>query len=420
MEEQHIVTGILDDELEKLVEEQEGWTEPIVVAKGTEPVPGDPGYIFPVLKEEQAPIDLNAQFIDLRSPTFIQSVKKGDEIARIVHHTEGINGINVKGEVVKAKPGKPIRVKKTKYVRIDEQENTIHALTDGQVSYQKRAVHVFPVYEVQGDLDLKTGNLTFTGNIHIFGDVPSGYSISADGDIRIQGSVEASQLKAGGSIFIRDGIASQGRGLIQAGCDVRTGYINQGSIRAGGDLHASLINHSTIQVDGNVFCQNGKGLIHGGTITTGGNVHVIHAGNELMTRTKFFFGIPPHVLERHDNLQQKIGEEEQNVLKLKALDAKIEQKPLDQRTIQERLLQLKVKNTLQQSIGLLNQLTSEYELVKEDFVEVKDLSMFIKGEVHSGVEVTFGKYTRSVKSELKAVELKLHSGEIIMQPLKES
>ncbi len=419
LSDQGVVNGIQHEIIDELIQLSEHWIEPLVVAKGTKPVNGQPGYISPVLKEEENTTDLDKRYIDLRSPTYIHSVRQGDLIAEIVHHTDGTDGVNVLGETVKAKPGKPIRVKKTKNIRVAEKENKIYSLTDGQVSYQKRSVHVFPVYEVHGDLDLKTGNLTFTGNIHIHGDVPSGYTIRADGDIRINGSVEASDLKAGGSVFIRNGIVGQGKGKIEAGCDIRTGHINQGKVVAGGDLHVGLINHSDIQVDGHIFCQNGKGIVHGGNITSGGNIHLNQAGNDLMTKTNFYFGVPPHVIQKHEHLSKKITEEEDNLKKLKLLQAKIEQKEENQRTTKERLLLLRIKNTYLQSESFIEQLKGELDLVKEDFIDVQNLSLFVNGVLYPGVEVTFGKYTRVIKTDYKAVEVKLSSGEVIVQPFKE-
>ncbi|MCF6137133.1 DUF342 domain-containing protein [Pseudalkalibacillus berkeleyi] len=411
-----IIYGINLDVLESIVVDLDNWNEPIKIAEGMKPVDGEPGYISPVLNETES-TNLEARFVDLRSPTRIQSVKKGDLIAKIVPHTLGTDGMNVMGEKVVAKPGKPLQVKETKHTKVDFTTNKIIARSDGQVSYQKRSVHVFPVYEVNSDLDLNTGNLSFTGNIHIHGDVPSGYTISADGDVRIAGSVEASDIQAGGSIFIRDGISGQGKGTISAGCDVRTGYINQGSVTAGGDLHTGLINHSYVQVDGSVFCEKDKGIIHGGSISAGVNVHVKQAGNELMSKTQFYFGVPQHVIRQSDHLSSKVKEEEENLKKLLKLQSRIEQKNEDDRTTQERVLLLKIKNTFNQSENLVKQLQSELDIVREDFVEVTNHSLFVRGVVFPGVETTFGKYKRVLKSEYKAVEMKLVSGEVIIKHL---
>ncbi|WP_221564362.1 DUF342 domain-containing protein [Alkalihalobacillus sp. TS-13] len=418
LEESGIIHGVLRAEIENIVEDIEHWTEPVIVAKGTKPDAGEDGYIKPLIFNGGSSIDEQADFIDLRSFTDIPSVQKGERIAEIIPHTDGTPGLDVKGETVPAKSGRAIKLKKCKNANIDHPSNGIYASADGQVSYQKRAVNVFPVYEVKGDLDLKTGNLSFVGNIHIHGDVPSGYTISAEGDIRISGIVEASDLKAGGSIFIRNGIAGHGKSFIEAGCDLHTGYINQGNLKVSGDLYVRLINYSDVLVDGNIFCQKGKGIIFGGRVSAGGDIFVNQTGTDVMTKTLLYLGTPAHILEKSTHLSSHIALEEENLKKLEKLKASIESKDLAKRTNQERLLLLKVRNTYQQTERLLNGLKKELEEVKEDIKPLHDQTLVVNGVMHPGVEVTFGKYKRVLPHEYKAVELKLVSSEIVIQSLK--
>ncbi|UTW69218.1 DUF342 domain-containing protein [Anaerobacillus sp. HL2] len=48
------------------------------------------------------------------------------------------------------------------------------ATIDGQMSVESKAViHVYPIFEVNGDLDLKVGNISFIGSVNIRGNVPA-------------------------------------------------------------------------------------------------------------------------------------------------------------------------------------------------------------------------------------------------------
>ena len=51
-------------------------------------------------------------------------------------------------------------------------------------------INVFPIYEVNGDVDYHTGNIDFVGTVVIRGNVLTGFRIRAAGDIRIVGGVE--------------------------------------------------------------------------------------------------------------------------------------------------------------------------------------------------------------------------------------
>ena len=79
----------------------------------------------------------------------------------------------------------------------------------------REKINVFPVYEVNGDVDYNTGNIDFVGTIVIRGNVRSGFKVKADGDIRIIGSVEGAELEAAGSIEISAGIIGQNKGLLK-------------------------------------------------------------------------------------------------------------------------------------------------------------------------------------------------------------
>ena len=98
-------------------------------------------------------------------------------------------GKDVYGNELKAKPGKKLRLRPGKNTIV--QNNKVWATTDGQISISSNSVHVFPIFEVKGDLDLNTGNINFIGNVMVYGNVPSGYEIEAGGDVKIIGLVEA-------------------------------------------------------------------------------------------------------------------------------------------------------------------------------------------------------------------------------------
>ncbi|WLD95179.1 DUF342 domain-containing protein [Alkalihalobacillus sp. AL-G] len=415
LQSKNVTFGIKEVSISEILADFEHWLEPVIVAEGSKPIPGEPGF----LKEraqaaKQKSPESDQKFVDLRSRTEILSVKKGERIADIIPPTDGVPGMTVDGVEVPAKPGKPLRLKQGRNTVINEEKNSIYATTDGQVSFQKKAVHVYPVYEVKGDLDLKTGNLEFVGNIHIFGDVPSGYKIQAEGDIRIDGIVEGSELRAGGSIYIKNGIAGQGRSLIQTENDLHTGYINQGNIKVGGDLHIHFLNHSNVLVEGNIYCQKGKGMIVGGNTTAGSNIYVNRLGTELMTKTAIYFGVAPELLNEWDKLSVQVQKDEESFNKLNRLKTAVDSKPTSQQTDKERILLLKVRNTHGQLVNSLQQNKDRLNELNDSISNVGDATLTIADRVQPGVEITFGKYKRKIQTVYESVEINLRSGEIVI------
>src|SRR5699024_1851320 len=101
----------------------------------------------------------------------------------------------------------------------------------------KNILHVHNVYEVHEDISLKVGNIDFLGNVVIRGDVPTGFTVKATGDVKVFGIVEAATIEVGGSIYISEGMAGLKTGTLIAKEDVYIGYINQGNVEAQNNIY---------------------------------------------------------------------------------------------------------------------------------------------------------------------------------------
>lgn len=96
-------------------------------------------------------------------------------------------------------------------------------------------VDVLLVYEVKGDVDYSVGNIQFSGDVVIGGDVYPGFSINVEGSVTVRGVVDRATIEAGRDIVAR-GIVGDGRGLISAGANMSVGYAHQANIAVGGTL----------------------------------------------------------------------------------------------------------------------------------------------------------------------------------------
>ena len=177
--------------------------EPVVVAIGKEPVDGTDGKVelLMVMKGSSRPLEQDDGSVDLKEIQQLNNVTRGQRIAMRKPATSAIAGINVRGEEVKGRDGKEARLKLGKNVVTDDEEVAAYAAIDGLiVKTEGDKLNVFPVYEVNGDVDYRTGNIDFVGTVVIRGNVLTGLRIKAAGDIRVIGGVEGAQLEAQGSI----------------------------------------------------------------------------------------------------------------------------------------------------------------------------------------------------------------------------
>ncbi|WP_230199576.1 DUF342 domain-containing protein [Bacillus testis] len=409
--------GIQPDVIEMISQNPQSILQPVIVAKGNAPVNGMDGYLVNKVTEDQ--IDSRNdedKVLNLRNVMTIPSVKNGQLLAEIVPPSLGVPGMDVKGKILSAKDGRPLKWKAGKNVLFHL--NNVYATLDGQVSITSNTVNVFPIFEVDSDLDLKTGNIDFIGNVVIRGDVPAGYQIQAGGDIKVSGLVEGSHLKAGGSIYIEGGIAGGNRGITEAGSYIYASYLNQAHCKAGDSVYVdSSILHSKIECGGSVICK--KGHVIGGEISALKSVEALDFGNHHYMHTHIFAGDSQRYMEQEATLQKKIAVLNESLVKLASLSEKMKNKNQFAVSIsnQDRMMMEKQKVTVRSYTKQLEEL--EEELVSLQELKIAHEESFVKsqGTMYPNTELHFGKYSKKIHANTSRVKMVLSQGEIVSVPL---
>lgn len=385
---------------------------PIVVAKGLSPVNGIDGKIeYLVDIEQEMQISENWNFREVMK---IPSVMKGQKLAKISEPTSGIDGKNVMGEVVKAPPGKSVVLRPGKNVVFNALDNCYYATEDGQFSIKGKHIQVLPEFHVNETVSMKTGNIDFIGTVIIHGDVPTGYTVKAAGDIKIFGMVEAATIIAGGSIYIAEGIAGQDKGVLQAGDNLKIGYINQAKVSVGKDLYVeNSILHSECVVCGHVYSQ--KGNIIGGILSAGKTIEARDIGSRLNTKTEIHLGINKIMADTIESLNKKHRELEEKQLKLKLLGDKLAVKdPMNPRV---RISKLRQKHSMKLVAEELDRVKERLSELDADIGDENKSSLTVRNNIYENVIVAFGKYKRIMHSNYHYVQLSLYQKEIELQQL---
>jgi uncharacterized protein (DUF342 family) len=186
----------------------EGGTN-VRVGYGRAPVPGVDGH-FDILvdnmKKRSPHLDENG-LADFRDLGEIVTVKPGDPLMRIVDPTTGEPGLTVTGKEIPVKPGKKVSFpSRLEGVMVDPADpHLLVAAISGFPIVAKNGVKVEAIYRVE-NVDLHTGNITYDGGVHVTGDVHSGMTVKATGDIHVEGTVEDALLEAGGDVTVKCGI----------------------------------------------------------------------------------------------------------------------------------------------------------------------------------------------------------------------
>ncbi|MGY0691584.1 DUF342 domain-containing protein [Virgibacillus sp. FSP13] len=408
-----ILQGILEDSIQSLATRIDDIDFPIMIAKGVPAQHGKDGeikYDFNLNPE----FDKSAEW-NFRDVMRIPSVQKGQRLATVYMPTEGTNGIDVYGNEVQAQPGKPVSFKSGENVVYNKQDHSFYAAEDGQVSVDSCYIMVHNVYQVNESLSMKDGNLDFVGSIVINGDVPTGYTVKAKGDIKIFGMVEAATLIAGGSIFISGGIAGLQKGIVEADGSIHAGYINQGIVHAGNDLFVeSSILHSECTARNNIYCQ--KGNIIGGELSAGKLMEAKDIGNRMSTKTEIVFGLDKPIAEKEKKLLKEKEELLASLEKLTILGNKLANQD-DKKNPKIRITKLKQRHSYNQTAERLAEVDEELHQLNAQIGKEQEAKLMVCGQLYSNVMIAFGKYKRKIDTTNQHVQVKLVSNEITIQPL---
>lgn len=175
----------------------------VTVAVGKAPISAVQHTIDYIFQEDTPAVDLDALRIDYYEVHGIRGVKPGAVLATKIVGKPGTPGTDIYGEPIAVAPLKPLEIKVGEGVTLAEDGLHAIATAAGLPSLQGGVVRVTSVFELQGDADASTGNITMDGNIIINGNVLESIKVESNtGEIVVNGLVSGAQLRTDGSITV--------------------------------------------------------------------------------------------------------------------------------------------------------------------------------------------------------------------------
>ncbi|WP_334072960.1 MULTISPECIES: FapA family protein [Paenibacillus] len=413
--------GIQDDIVERFaINPREYFYSKTPIAIGLDPEPGEDGKIRYAVQLEDVrykPLETDDGKVDYKEITRLNNVRKGQLIAELVPPLPGRPGTAVTGEPIPNKSGKEARFKVGKNVVLNPEQTAMYAAIDGLVTVtDKGKLNVFPVYEINGDVDYSTGNIDFVGTVVIRGNVLTGFKVSAAGDIRVVGGVEGAELYSEGSIEITGGIIGYNKGLVKAGHSVKSSFIQDGNVVAGEDVIVSQsIMHSNIRAGRDVVCNGTKGLIVGGSIQAGERVIARVIGNPMSTTTSIEVGVLPELRNELMELRQKVREIMANLEKSeKALSLLDQLASLGKLTPEKVEMRSKLNMTKKSNIQEMNEFKERMLTIEKTLEETVRARVDVLKTIYGGSRIVIGRYTKYVKEPLSHMSFYFNEGDITM------
>lgn len=193
--------------------------EPVVIAEGVPPVESIDAQLEKFFEDEIRNDFLQADErdrIDFRSHMKIPSVKSGQMMARLHPPVPGKNGVDVYGAVIIPAPPKNYAIKARQYVSVVNGVE-VYAVKSGRPSVKGEDIlefEVIPCFQWNGDVDFRSGNILFDGDVMINGSVMEGMTVEASGRVTVNGSVFRAMIVCSNTAVVNGNLVN---GSIYAG-----------------------------------------------------------------------------------------------------------------------------------------------------------------------------------------------------------
>jgi len=245
-------------------------------------------------------------------------VEEGELLVRLHNPVDGIPGLNVYGTEIPVAKAEKVKLRAGKHVQAEEDETgiTYTATCNGRIRFVDGMVSVDDVYVIKGDVNLDTGNIHHTGAVMIQGDVITGATIEADGDVMVKGMLEPCHIKCGGDLTVAGGIVSEEGFQIAVQGGITARYITEANIQVGGNvLVTNEVTHSRILCRGMIKVP--KGRIAGGMAVALKGIRVGEAGSSAASDTRLIAGVD-------HTLGERVQKHEDQIRKLETAQEKIQ------------------------------------------------------------------------------------------------
>jgi len=394
--------GVDEAALNSLPQQPNRYFNLFLLARGDAPLHGRDGYVDDMFsRSPPRPLIEDAEGqVDFSALELFQNAKKGDVICRIFPPSPCRDGRTVRDEICYAKAGVAAYIPRGRNTELTEDGTALIATREGHVEFSGRSFQVKPVMDIDGNVDAFTGNISCLGDIHIHGDVCSGFSVRATGNITVDGVIESSVVEAGSDLVVRKGVQGNGHAVLRAHRSIYARYIESCSIYARENVEAENIINCDVFSDGSVKARSGRGTILGGQIRAANLVTANIVGARSEMTTEIFLGGRPYEAFERETLELEIQELEASLEKPGAQDDPARRQQMSKMRLQISANKMKLQQFQKELERASGELPPEQGYLRA-------------GIVYPGVEITIGAQSMKASRELPMCTASLVAGNIV-------
>ncbi|MBF0378388.1 MAG: DUF342 domain-containing protein [Desulfamplus sp.] len=310
----NIIHGIVDNTLiQKFIDSDIYLTKPFKIAQGNAPIEGQNAtvqYFFTKNRLKAGTIREDGT-IDFRERGNIPQVEKGAVLAIKKNAVQGQVGKNIFNDTVRVMPTRDIRLKAGKGATITEDKLKVIAAVSGHPKLgSDGTIYVYDTFVIEGDVDFKSGNIDYQGDVNVKGCIQNGFRVKAH-NLRAE-EIDGATVIAQGNIIVEQGI-------------------NESKISSQGYVSAKFIQNSTIScvgdlktekeiVESNIECSgacNIRGVIISSKISAKMGVYAKQIGMEKAPPAVIRVGVDTFAVRTLEKLEKDIEDRKEINKKLR-------------------------------------------------------------------------------------------------------
>jgi uncharacterized protein (DUF342 family) len=383
LKESGIEKGIIDDVVDQLVEGRYG-ERPILIAQGQIPYKGEDGWYEYFFRTDlnRRPRIMKDGSVDYQNIEWFEMVHAGQKLAYYHEAKEGKEGYTVTGKPIPGRKGFEQRVLVGKGFKLEDDKKTYTAITDGMIQLEGNELNISDHLEVD-EVNLATGNVAFSGSVHIHGDVTTGTVVQAGGDLVVDGNVEGATIISNGSVILKKGMNAAGNGMINAEKDVVSRFFEAVTVVAKGNIEVDKCLNSELYAGGKITSTR---VIAGGIAQAEKGFRVHHVGNQAGKATSLKVLVNEEAWQQYKQIKNEIKEIAQEVQMLNKTyeDFKVKYPP-------EVRSEMEVFAKLEKAVYIkskyLQKLLEKKKVLDETVKESNEAKIIINGRAHEGTTV---------------------------------
>ena len=338
---------------------------------------------------------------DYKTQDTITVVTRGQVVAKMFPPDETPeDGWDVFGKEIKAKDvtASPVEIgKHIEQKRLEDGTVELIAATSGELVYDHTVIDIRNLHTVEGDVNLQTGNIKFSGSVQVKGMVESGFQVFSGEDIQIGESVEGALISAENDIVIERGIIGRQKGVIRAKGNIQASFVENARLLAVKDIHIKgYCLRSHLKSNGKVILEGEKGFFMGGSVKARAGMDVTDLGSEQELKTLVSFGQDYLVEDQIELEEREIQKIKNKLVKFDTYMNSLEKQ--HNRSTLERVRREKLK-----FLKILEKRSLRLFSLREKFEEHVASEITVRDSVYPGVIIESHGRTHEIKKKRSGV-----------------